>query len=81
MRFPVKSRMEVERNLVNLQGRVNFRSGEANRAQNTLWDVEYGSKRGSAAGLRKLVEKRIARVKPAQRAVDRYRRMIESSAR
>lgn len=81
IRFPVKSRMDVERNLVNLQGRVNARSSDAFRAQNTLWNVESGVTRGSAAGLRRLVDQRIARIKPAQRAVDRYRRMVERSAR
>lgn len=76
-RFPVKSQMEVQRKLVNADGRVRFRQQEAGKAQDLAWDVAAGRRSGNGPALQRLADKRVARVKPAQRAADRYRRMAQ----
>lgn len=67
--------MKVQRNMVDLEGRVRSRQMEANRAQNAAWDIKGGTVQGNAAGMQRLADRRAARVKPAQRALDRYKRM------
>jgi hypothetical protein len=69
--------MEVQRKLVNADGRVRFRQQEAGKAQDLAWDVAAGRRSGNGPALQRLADKRIARIKPAQRAVDRYRRMAQ----
>ena len=76
-RFPVQDQMKVQRNLVDLEGRVRSRNQDAIRAQNSAWDIKAGTVRGNYAGMQALADKRGARVKPAQRALDRYKRMAE----
>ena len=76
-RFPVRAPLRVARNIVELEGRVRFRQTEAGRAQNSAWDIKAGTVRGNYAGMQRLADKRIASIKPAQRALDRYKRMTE----
>jgi hypothetical protein len=78
-RFPAQDSMKVQRNLIDLEGRVRSRSQDAGRAQNSAWDIKGGSVRGNYAAMQRLADKRIARIKPAQRAVDRYRRMAQNA--
>ena len=66
-----------EQPLVEADGRVRFRQQEAGQAQNLAWDVAAGRTSGNGPALQRLADKRIARVKPAQRAADRYRRMAQ----
>jgi hypothetical protein len=71
--------MKVQRNLVNLEGRVRSRGQDADRAQSSAWNIKGGSVRGNYAAMQRLADKRIARIKPAQRAADRYRRMAQNA--
>ena len=76
-RFPVRAPLRVARNIVELEGRVRFRQTEAGRAQNSAWDIKAGTVQGNYAGMQRVADKRIASIKPAQRALDRYKRMAE----
>lgn len=74
-RFPVQDAMKVQRNLVNLEGRVRWRNQDAFRAESSARNIKAGISRGNYAGAQALADKRVARIKPAQRALDRYKRM------
>ncbi len=77
-RFKRVSDMEANNRLTNLRGRVDSRSADAFKVESMASDMRFRGEK-NAKGLQALADKRLKRIEPARRAMQRYQRMMEAS--